>query len=80
MFKKKNKIINHPKKPNCKTCQYRKECKTNYSFCHTHTGFTTPCYSCKLIGKCTTYQIHVYKKWHVMECPKWELDKNGCKV
>jgi len=72
MFKKKP--ILHKTKPNCKHCQYRLNCNKKYKTCHDYTGFTTPCFSCKNISRCLTYQYHVKKGWHVHTCPNWERD------
>lgn len=75
MFKRKFKRkINHPKKPDCNTCDLKLQCDFTYATCHEYTGFTRPCVSCKKISNCLTYIIACKRQKPIYECPKWMED------
>lgn len=71
MFKKLKRKINHPKKPSCYTCDIKWQCDYHYASCHEHTGFVTPCFSCKDIGICIMYKLASKRQKPIYECPQW---------
>ena len=77
MYIKKRDKIRH-EQARCVTghCEYEKVCKKNYDFCHEHTGFTLPCFTCSKKGYCRIYAVSVKVKKPIMNCIYWERDGN----
>ncbi len=72
-FKKNRDNVSHPQ-VQCYTsaCEFKKECKQSYKYCHDKTGFTTPCNSCdKITYNCKIYLIACKTQKPIMNCKFW---------
>lgn len=72
MFNKQRDIITHPQvKCMTGTCEFKKACKQNYKWCNEHTGFISPCFSCKKADGCKIYIISCKTQKPIMNCKYW---------